>query len=101
MQIVVSLEGKDGIFVVRSDARVSSKVLKAGARKHELLVTNAVAVSYLMTLIPFPSLFCSLVWDQCCHHVCNFCFLVVYRQRKAVLRLLHQNLGMSLFLITC
>ncbi|KAL5175178.1 Pyruvate dehydrogenase E1 component subunit beta-3, chloroplastic [Glycine soja] len=37
-------ERKDGIFVVRSDAtRVSSQVLKAGARKHELLVTNAVA----------------------------------------------------------
>ena len=52
---MIGSERKDGIFVVRSDAtRVSSQVLKAGARKHELLVTNAVAVSFLMTLIPFP-----------------------------------------------
>lgn len=55
VQFSIGSERKAGIFVVRSDARVS-QVLKTGARKHELLITNAVAVSYLITPIPFLSL---------------------------------------------
>ena len=58
MIFLIDAERKDGIFVVRSDARVG----KTGSRKHELLITNAVAVSYLVTALGFS--FCCLVWDQ-------------------------------------
>lgn len=63
VQFSIGSERKAGIFVVRSDARVS-QVLKTGARKHELLITNAVAVSYLITPIPFLSLsvFLFCIW---------------------------------------
>jgi hypothetical protein len=51
--IFLFLERKGSNFVVRSDAKVN-QVLKSGAvRKHELLIPNAVAVSYLITLTPF------------------------------------------------
>lgn len=92
---VVSLIGserKDGIFVVRSDA--DARILKTGARKHELLVTNAVAVSYQ---IPFPFFPC-LVWDQFKFVNCVYWFFVYRQREEPVLRLLPQNLdlGMSL-----
>ena len=49
VQFLIDSETKASIFVVRSDARVS-QALKAGARKQELLIPNAVAVSYLTSI---------------------------------------------------
>lgn len=61
---LIDAERKAGIFVVRSDARAN----QTGARKHDLLITNAVAVSYFITHLVH-SLFAVWFWINvigCC-----------------------------------